>query len=1117
MAMLSVAVVVEGSEATRLNPGAPIESQLKAGASHTYDLEIAAGTAMTVRVDQQGIDIVVEVKDPRGGVVVAVDALLGREGMETLLLEAASTGRYRVTVRSSLHGVPDGRYEIRADFLPAIEDWRTLARLEAERAWTAATAIAGSDVRRDESEGDVTIEAHRAEQLEIALERWQRMGDEVAQARTWQLLGALADRQGDPRRAVANYQHAAELWRRSQNRALLASSLGSLGLAYHAMGENRRAVGYLEEALALRQALGQREREAETRNQLCLIQQRIGLWSEARECYERVLTAARDVDDFELEARALNNLGGVYWNLGEPESALSCYGRALELRRDLGDIFGQATTLNNLGALYRGLGEIEEALVHYAPALEIFETLGDRYWQARTLNNLGVAYSSLGDLERAQSFLMRALPLRRAVGDGSGEAVTLRGLGAVTLHLGERPRALAYYRKALERSESLGDRRGVATSQKLLARVHLEADEPEAAQKLLDTSLANVRELGKRQEQAEVLELLARAHLLSGRVDVAKGLAGRSLRLHRRVQNLPGEVTALVTLADVERQMGRLDGSRLQVALGHLDGALAALEVLHQRLGEPAQRAVFSASQRRAYELKIHILMQLHVKAPDKGHDRQAFEVSERSRTRALMGSLRHASGGLARNLEPDLEARLRSAERRVVAQTRRHLGLAERVSIGDEAVAAKQAVHSALGALEAVRAEIRRQDSRAQELTELAAFDVAAFDVAELQKELDPQTLLLEFLLADEQSYVWAVTDDTVVSHILPPRSEIESLAYQTYTQLSASGGPSVASRESLRALGRVLLDPGSQAAVARVAIVADGALHLVPFAALTVPGSHQPLVVSHDVVMLPSLSALATQRRRSVRRSISDSVHKSPAPTVAIFADPLFDRLDPRLTGKPEREIVESPLASRAIGERSRSITGALERLPHTRLEAEAIAALVPEERRLLALGPAARRSTVVDGGLRDFSILHFATHGFVDPAIPELSGLVLSRFDSQQRPIDSFLGLHDVTHLRLNADLVVLSGCQTALGKEVHGEGWLGLARGFSYAGVPRVVSSLWQVRDQATASLMAHFYGTMLTDGQAPAAALRLAQLEVRRQRRFRDPYYWAAFVFEGDWR
>ena len=190
---------------------------------------------------------------------------------------------------------------------------------------------------------------------------------------------------------------------------------------------------------------------------------------------------------------------------------------------------------------------------------------------------------------------------------------------------------------------------------------------------------------------------------------------------------------------------------------------------------------------------------------------------------------------------------------------------------------------------------------------------------------------------------------------------------------------------------------------------------------------------------------------------------------------------------------------------------------RLLFSRQEAEAITGLLPASERLQALDFAADRRLALSGKLGEYRILHFATHGLLNNKIPALSGLVFSLVDEQGRPLNGFLRLREIYNLKLNADLVVLSGCQTALGQEVSGEGLIGLTRGFMYAGAPRVVASLWNVNDQATANLMKLFYQRMMRDGLRPAAALRAAQIAMWKTEPNAVPYRWGAFILQGDWR
>jgi CHAT domain-containing protein len=291
------------------------------------------------------------------------------------------------------------------------------------------------------------------------------------------------------------------------------------------------------------------------------------------------------------------------------------------------------------------------------------------------------------------------------------------------------------------------------------------------------------------------------------------------------------------------------------------------------------------------------------------------------------------------------------------------------------------------------------------------------------------------------------------------------------------------------------------------RLAIVADGALQYLPFAALA-DGDGRPLIDSHEIVALPSASTL-----RALRRDVPARPRASRA--LFVVGDPVFDAHDERVrSGKPQAARLPAGALERSARD---SGVADLERLWFTRREVDAIASLVPTEgaRKLLDFDASLDRVTTED--LASYRIVHLATHGLLNNKHPELSGLVFSLVDADGGQRNGFLPAYEVYNLRLNADLVVLSACQTALGEDIRGEGLVGLTRAFMYAGTSRVVASLWRVPDSATAALMQRFYRALLIERRAPADALRRAQQSVRAERRWAAPYYWAGFTLVGEWK
>jgi CHAT domain-containing protein len=396
-------------------------------------------------------------------------------------------------------------------------------------------------------------------------------------------------------------------------------------------------------------------------------------------------------------------------------------------------------------------------------------------------------------------------------------------------------------------------------------------------------------------------------------------------------------------------------------------------------------------------------------------------------------------------------------------------------------------------------------------------------------QRLLDNETTLLEFALGHERSYAWVITRNNRSVFVLPGRDEIERAArtlYSVFTQHQLLPNESVEARVdretkaatalpgAIESLSKLLL--GSlvrELKTKRLLIVADGALQYIPFQVLINPETRTQLIESHEIVNEPSASSLALV--------LSEIANRKPATNlVAVLADPVFEITDPRIKRNATNELDQPPdllVVRRALRDVGITADGMqIPRLFASGREANEIMALAPSSISLKAVGFAANRDRVFSPELARFRIVHIATHGIINSERPDMSGILLSLFDQQGRSQNGFLGLHDIYTLKLPADLVVLSACSTALGKDVKGEGLVGLTRGFMYAGAAGVVASLWKVDDEATAELMKYFYAALLQKGLPPAAAFRDAQLELAKQPRWQSPYYWAGFVIQGQY-
>ena len=839
--------------------------------------------------------------------------------------------------------------------------------------------------------------------------------------------------------------------------------LRSAAAGAFARGEELRARGGTDSLRAAREAYRAALRDwrslAEPRQEGASLR-RIGQVSNtlvdlpaARAAFEQALAITRALSDRAGEARLLNDAGAVYLSLSELTEAERAFLSARDLHRSLGDRRGEATALNNLGALYDSRGDLEGCLEVYGRALAIFRELGDSSREAITLHNLGRTYSLLGRPEEALAFLRQALSLRRAAGDHQGAAAVLTQIGWVYYLSGDLPAALRFYEQSLALSRREGDVVGEAATLDRRGTALARMGRLEAARASYEAALAVFQRAGQPENRAHTLANLGWLHEARGDPEAAVAAGEQALRLFRETGDRYAEAYTLLGLARAERRRGNRTAARSRA-----EESIDLVESLRSEAPIQALRTSLLASRQDHYEFAIDLLMEMKLGA-------RSWETAERARTRSLLESL---GGGAA--IEEDL---------RPLVLKPGELG-----------------GHTRAGAA------------------------TRPLSLREAQRLLDRDTLLLQYSLGEERSFLWIVGPDSLSAHALPGRRRIEDLTRRAHSLLPRSHKRSVRQQARLitEALSGAVLGPAArELGKKRLLIAADGALHSIPFGALPVlcaDGRRRPLLAEHEIVYLPSISVLARLRRERTGR-----LPPSPSRLVAVIADPVFESSDPRVTGRPAPAAVAlAALPAAGDLERSASDLGmkGFVRLLQSRREAEAILSLVPPGESLRALDFEARRETVLSGRLRPYRIVHFATHGLLNAEHPGLSGLVLSQVDERGRPRDGFLRVHEIRGLDLSADLVVLSACRTGLGREIRGEGLLGLPQAFLQAGAARVVVSLWNVNDAATSELMSRFYRALLRQRLSPGQALRDAQLSLLREDRWEAPYYWAGFTLHGDW-
>jgi len=879
-------------------------------------------------------------------------------------------------------------------------------------------------------------------------------------------------------------------------------------------------------------------------------------------------------------ALSLNRLGVFLQDSGDLDKSARYIRQSLAIREELvPNSRAVAIALENLSNTFVMHGDLEKAEPYLLRALELWEKLDpEGLLVAGCLLDLSNDVVARGDLAKGELLLRRALAIqKRLAPNGRGVSSSLNNLGLILQQRGQLAEAEESFKQALALKtinsldaalsiENLGElsrdrgnlaeaerwlRQAVAVREKLAPKslllgtaysamgdVELQRGNLVAAEDQYQKALGIEEVVAPgSQEKANTLKMLGDVAWKKGDTAGAERNYLSALQLQEK---LASESVAyadiLFSLADTKLHTGQLEIGKQMFAQ-----ALTALESQTARLGGSEDvRSGFRATHADYYKDYVDLLVLQ--KQPEL-----AFQVLERSRARTLLETLAEGHVDIRKGVDASLLEQERSLQADIAAKSDRRIRLLGDKHTDEQLAAVNKEINDLVAQSQDVKGQIRASSPGYAALTQPQPLTAKQVQ----QQLLDDDTLLLEYSLGEERSYVFAVTPGSLAAYELPKRAEIERTARSVYDILIARNhirkGETEAQRivriaaaeaqypEEARALSRMILGPvASLLQRKRLLIVSDGVLQYIPLAALPSSGDQAtlvPLVVGHEIVSLPSASVLGVLRKESAGRA-------KPAKAVAVLADPVFDVDDVRVRSGQKAPVMLTTTAGRGELDteglsasasrleapllRSAMEIGAVDRgmgfarLFFARREADAILKETPPGQGMEAVDFQASRTTATSPELAGYRIVHFATHGLLNSEHPELSGLVLSLVNQQGKAQNGFLQLEDIYNLSLPVDMVVLSACETALGKEIRGEGLVGLTRGFMYAGATRVVASLWKVDDAATAELMGRFYKGVLKDGLQPAAALQRAQVEMRKQKRWTAPYYWAGFVMQGQW-
>ncbi|EAW34781.1 DUF2225 domain-containing protein [Lyngbya sp. PCC 8106] len=934
---------------------------------------------------------------------------------------------------------------------------------------------------------------------------YQKNSDRSGEAWTIYEIGKAYTTLGDLKKALDSYQQALPIYEQEtdapfrEERTL--DMLIRMSRIYAYLGESESALEYCNRSLNNAQNFPQSKivRRSEMFREIGKLCDQIGNTEKALESFNQYWNIYQQLG-LDREVIALMRIGQDYAELGDQKQALYFFYQARKVYQKSGFYEGEIETLSWVGKIYSRAGNYQKALESFNQGLRIAHNINNSSKEASILSEIGDSYSELGDEEKALEFYNKALIIYKKLGNFKQQTDLLNKIGELYQQLGNSEKALNFYQQALTISPDNNSLNQVQVSRNI-AKLYSELGNLEKALEFYQQAL-NYNQRSSSYLYTDI------GKVYSDLDQPQKALEFFNKSLDILNNKYPeAEAENRFGIARVERKKGDLD-----TALTQIKTAISLIEKTRASKNSLEERLTFFASKQDYYEFYIDLLMELHQQDSSKGYNAQALNISERSKARNLLELLASANTDIRKGVDPELVIQERSLQQQLDAVERRRVELYKSdESTLEQKTNIDQEQQYLLQKYKQVQTKIREKSPIYAALTQPQPLTLEQIQ----QQILDNETLLLQYALGEKRSFLWAITKNSITSYELPSKALIEQAVKDFFrsTVINQSRSPVNLSQNSESLFEMILAPVASQLNHQRLAIVSDGILHYLPFSALSLPTTssekeYLPLVVNHEIVNLPSASTLSILRR--------EAKHRTPASkTIAIVADPVFSAEDKRLeTPALTRESWEQYNLNRSARQLD---IGVWNRIPGTRIEAEAILTLVPPSERIHAFDFAANRSTATNSQLSQYKIIHFATHGLLNSVNPELSGIVLSMVDQQGNPQNGFLRLHDIFNLNFSADLVVLSACKTGLGQQVRGEGLVGLTQGFMYAGTPRVLVSLWDVDDQATAEMMSRFYRLMLQKKLSATAALRTAQLEMQTETQWKSPYYWAAFTLQGEWR
>ncbi len=942
--------------------------------------------------------------------------------------------------------------------------------------------------------GIAAIYQYKLGQFDLALENFQKAvdiarasGDKLEEGQHLNMIGNYYWSRSNFSKAAEYFTEAVQAIQETEVKTQWISYLYNGGLMYCYLSQPLKGREYYRQALEVAREIGHKEEEAKLLRSIGFTHAQMSEYSQALDFYRKALDIALEIGDRRRQAECLTDIADVDWKRGNYSQSIEKYRESLGISREVGDNYREFWTLIGMGNVLLKTGEFSRSLLSYLQALEINKQLKLRYQEGILLTNIANIYLNMGDYSKALNYYHQALDIHKETGSKSGQGITLSNIALVYSEQKDYSQASEVYQKALQIAQETGDKRAEANRLNNLANTYTHLGNFQKARTLYDEALTLAQNLGTKEIEANVYR--DRAYMFAEKQEYSRAKESflKAISIGQEIGYSQKTWLAHAGLASVYEKQ-----NKDQEAWEQYTKALEDIESMRSQIQLEEHKSGFLSDKFEVYVALVSLLFDLHQGQPSKGYAEQAYYVAEKAKARAFLDSLQEGKTNLSSKLSPELKEEEKELLGRISEiQTeliKPHVTDAKREELFKEL---EEAEENHLNLVQRIRSAspvyaqiIYPKPYRLEDIK---------------KKLLDAETALLEYMVGEKETFLFFLTKDKFLIHRLSLSKDLEERA-KDYSSLLRTGidrdfqAFSAGEKLFQELIGPVESEFGS---IKRLIIIPDGNLNFLPFETFIAPGRDVfPRYIAQDyrISYAPSATALADL----LERQNSDSRRKD----LLAFADPVYGT-----AGSSENIVDPNTILREFYLEQGFELSP----LKYSAEEVRQISKLIKKKTRDIYTGEGANEEKIKSLDLKDYKIIHFATHGFIDEQVPLRSSLLLTLDEDPAE--DGFFQAREIYNTDLNAKLVVLSACQTSRGKLMRGEGVMGLSRAFLYAGAESVVASLWSINDKATSVFMKYFYRG-LSQGLTKEEALQKAKLDMIESE-YRHPFFWAPFILNGD--